>query len=69
MYEWLSQMRLQANSYHDWAVLHCQNLDIQLPDSVQVFYPLLAGLLQKQQKNRFSNAFEAINCLKVHSNL
>jgi len=69
LYEWLSQMRLQANSYHDWAVLHCQNLDIQLPDSVQVFYPLLAGLLQKQQKNRFSNAFEAINCLKVHSNL
>lgn len=69
LYEWLSQMRLQANSYHDWAVLHCQNLDIQLRDSVQVFYPLLAGLLQKQQKNRFSNAFEAINCLKVHSNL
>ncbi|MDO7217768.1 protein kinase domain-containing protein [Acinetobacter nosocomialis] len=69
LYEWLSQIRLQANTYHDWAVLHCQNLNIQLPDSVQVFYPLLIGLLQKQQKNRFSNAFEAINCLNALSNL
>jgi len=68
LYEWLSQMRLQANTYQDWAVLHCQNLNIQLPDSVQIFYPLLSGLLQKQQKNRFSNAFEAINCLKALSN-
>ncbi|MBR7715678.1 protein kinase domain-containing protein [Acinetobacter nosocomialis] len=68
LYEWLSQMRLQANTYHDWAVLHCQNLNIQLPDSVKIFYPLLVGLLQKQQKNRFSNAFEAINCLNALSN-
>lgn len=25
LYEWLTQTRLQANSYHEWAVLHCQN--------------------------------------------
>lgn len=67
LYEWLTQSRLQASSYHDWAVLHCQNLNIQLPDSVQIFYPLLSGLLQKPQKNRFSSAFEAINCLKALS--
>ena len=64
IYEWLTQTRLKAGSYRDWAVLHCQKLNIQLPTQFLIFYPLLAGLLQKQQKNRFSNADEAINCLK-----
>ncbi|PTV47028.1 protein kinase [Acinetobacter pittii] len=64
LYEWLTQTRLEAGSYRDWAVLHCQNLTIQLPAQFLIFYPLLAGLLQKQQQNRFSNADEAINCLK-----
>ncbi|MDA3557047.1 protein kinase [Acinetobacter sp. AOR15_HL] len=69
VYEWLTQTRLEAGNYYDWAVLHCQNLTIQLPIQFMNFYPLLSGLLQKQQKNRFANAFEALNCLKAHSNL
>lgn len=69
LYEWLTQTRLEAGSYYDWAVLHCQNLTIQLPTQLMIFYPLLSGLLQKQQKNRFANVFEAMNCLKAHSNL
>ncbi|EXE61633.1 tyrosine kinase family protein [Acinetobacter sp. 1542444] len=64
LYEWLTQTRLEAGSYRDWAVLHCQNLTIQLPTQFLIFLPLLVGLLQKQQQNRFSNADEAINCLK-----
>lgn len=64
LYEWLTQTRLEASSYRDWAVLHCQNLTIQLPTQFLIFLPLLVGLLQKQQQNRFSNADEAINCLK-----
>ena len=65
LYEWLTQTRLQANSYHEWAVLHCQKLNVELPSLFQVFLPLLSGLLQKQQQNRFSNVHEAINCLKM----
>lgn len=64
LYEWLTQTRLEATSYLEWAILHCQNLSIRLPPQFLSFYPLLSGLLQKQQQNRFSNADEAINCLK-----
>jgi len=67
LYEWLTQTRLEASSYYDWAVLHCQNLTIQLPTQFISFYPLLSGLLQKKQQNRFTNAAEAINCLKAVS--
>lgn len=67
LYEWLTQTRLEASSYYDWAVLHCQNLTIQLPAQFMSFYPLLSGLLQKKQQNRFTNAAEAINCLKAVS--
>ncbi|MFI7861213.1 protein kinase, partial [Acinetobacter baumannii] len=48
-------------------VLHCQKLNVELPSSFQIFLPLLSGLLQKQQQNRFSNVHEAINCLKALS--
>ncbi|USP42350.1 serine/threonine-protein kinase [Acinetobacter sp. XS-4] len=65
LYEWLTQTRLEAGSYYEWAVLHCQNLTIQLPTQFMNFYPLLLGLLQKKQQNRFLNAAEAINCLKI----
>ncbi|MEA1228557.1 protein kinase [Acinetobacter sp. IRS14] len=65
LYEWLTQTRLEAWSYYEWAVLHCQNLTIQLPKQFMIFYPLLSGLLQKKRQNRFSNAAEAINCLKT----
>jgi len=67
LYEWLTQTRLEAASYHEWAILHCQNLTIQLPPQFLNFYPLLTDLLQKQRQNRFLNAAEAINCLKAVS--
>jgi len=67
LYEWLTQTRLEAGSYYDWAILHCQNLTIQLPTQFMNFHSLLCGLLQKQQQNRFLNAAEAINCLKAVS--
>lgn len=41
LYEWLTQTRLEASSYRDWAVLHCQNLTIQLPTQFLIFYPYL----------------------------
>lgn len=53
LYEWLTQTRLQANSYHEWAVLHCQKLNVVLPSSFQVFLPLLSGLLQNSSKAGF----------------
>ncbi|WP_038342488.1 protein kinase domain-containing protein [Acinetobacter sp. A47] len=53
VYEWLSRNRLQARTYHDWALLHCQHLQIGLPEQLQVFLPLLQGLLQKHIQQRF----------------
>ena len=53
LYEWLSQIRLQANTYHDWAVLHCQNLNIQLPDSFQIFTRYWWGYCKTAEKSIF----------------
>ena len=63
LYEWLTQTRLQATSYYDWALLHCQKLEPVLPASFQIFEPLLLGLLQKHKQNRFKNSLEAVHCL------
>ncbi|EPG38441.1 protein kinase domain-containing protein [Acinetobacter colistiniresistens] len=63
VYEWLTQSRLKASTYHDWAVLHCQQLQIQLPTEFEVFLPLLNGLTQKHVKQRFNSVLVAKNCL------
>lgn len=65
VYEWLSQSKLTAKNYHEWAILHCQKLEIKLPDELRCFLPLLTGLLQKHLKQRFSSAIEAKNCLNA----
>ena len=57
-YEWLTQQRLQANSYHDWAYLHCQRLHIQLPAHLQAFLPLLNRMLVKPYSRRASSIAE-----------
>lgn len=57
-YEWLTQQRLQANSYHDWAYLHCQRLHIQLPAHLQAFLPLLNHMLAKSYSQRASSIAE-----------
>lgn len=52
IYEWLAGQRLQAKTYQDWAVLHCQSLEIHLPTQFQAFTPLLQGFLAKQKQQR-----------------
>ena len=61
--EWLTDQRLQASSYQDWAYLHCQFLKIALPEPFQGFSPLLHGLLAKQKSQRWQNTMAAKRCL------
>lgn len=63
VYEWLTQNRLTAKTYQDWAVLHCQQLEIQLPQALECFLPLLKGLLQKRIERRFQSVREVITSL------
>lgn len=65
VYEWLTQSRLKATTYHDWAVLHCQQLQIQLPIEFELFLPLLNGLTQKHVKQRFNSVLAAKNSLNA----
>lgn len=58
-YEWLSGQRLQATDYLDWAFLHCQRLQVELPEQFQVFEGLLKRMLDKQSENRLAD-FEAV---------
>ena len=52
VYEWLTQRRLQAKSYQDWAYLHCQQLKIELPAAYLGFQDLLEAMLNKQKSQR-----------------
>lgn len=65
LYEWLTQSRLTAKTYQDWAMLHCQQLQIQLPDRFKQFLPLLNALLKKQVALRVQSAQDAIDALKI----
>ena len=55
LYEWLSGQRLSAKTYTDWAYLHCQHLNIQLPTRYQSFYQLICTLTAKLKQHRFTN--------------
>lgn len=57
--EWLSQTRLSAGNYEDWAYLHCQQLEIKLPSKFKSFQSVLEGMLSKYKSSRFSD-FEQI---------
>lgn len=61
--EWLCGQRLVAQSYRDWALLHCQSLQVQLPARFQVLQPLLKGLLAKHIEQRFVDINTAKHCL------
>lgn len=65
VYEWLTQSRLHAKSYHDWAILHCQQLQIQLPEHLQWFSPVLKGLLEKHVQYRFGS----VDAIKTYLNM
>ncbi|KGT47945.1 protein kinase [Acinetobacter sp. HR7] len=60
--EWLTQTRLRVGSYKDWAYLHCQRLQIQLPTQFLLFQPVLEGMLAKHKSHRFTD-FEQIRSI------
>lgn len=68
IYEWLSGQRLKAATYQDWAVLHCQSLNLELPARYAGFLALLHGLTAKLKSARFADiqavkqAIQQINC-------
>ena len=53
--QWLNGTLLQANSYQDWAYLHCQHLNIALKAEHQAFLPLLQTLLARQKQHRIDD--------------
>ena len=69
VYEWLTQTRLQAQSYHEWAMLHCQQLYIQLPERLQCFLPVLTGLLSKHVQQRLSSVEAVKSSLNAMNSL
>ena len=56
--EWLTQQRLSAKSYQDWAILHCQQLKIDLPEHFQPLFPVLEMMLMKKIDSRCSNIYQ-----------
>src|SRR5690606_5901213 len=62
-YEWLTGQRLTAGNYQDWAYLHCQRLNIELPEHLLIFKKLLSGMLAKQKERRFTDVYTAKQCL------
>ncbi|WP_173910373.1 protein kinase [Acinetobacter sp. Marseille-Q1618] len=56
--EWLTQEKLQAKTYQDWAYLHCQSLKIYLPESFSVFLEILEQMLNKQISQRCINIYQ-----------
>ncbi|MCU4412970.1 protein kinase [Acinetobacter sp. WU_MDCI_Axc73] len=65
LYEWLTARRFTASSYQDWAILHCQQLAIELPEDKQCFFPLLHGLLNKQPNLRYNDVNQALKVLNL----
>ncbi|CAM4257538.1 protein kinase domain-containing protein [Acinetobacter pragensis] len=61
--EWLSGRRLSANSYEEWAYLHCQRLIIDLPEPFRRFLPLLQSMLMKQKMQRMRDFSQIKACL------
>lgn len=56
--EWLTQERLQAKSYLDWAKLHCQQLKVELPMQFKAFEAVLLALLCKEKQQRCINFYQ-----------
>ena len=56
--EWLTQQRLSAKSYQDWAFLHCQQLNVVLPQQFKIFEMVLTEMLMKKIGQRCSNIYQ-----------
>jgi len=55
--EWLTKKRLQGRSYQDWALLHCQTLEIELPRQYICFQGILNQMLMKEKNRREVDIF------------
>ena len=64
LYEWLSEQRLAAKTYSDWAYLHCQRLEIILPERFKGLEEWLKQVLAKKTEQRFAD----IQAAKYHFN-
>jgi len=56
--EWLTQRRLTAKSYQDWAILHCQQLEVDLPSRFKIFEAVLKSMLKKKAGQRCTNIYQ-----------
>ena len=56
--EWLTQSKLQAKTYMEWAKLHCQSLKIELDDPFKQFETLFELLLNKNKAIRCTNFYQ-----------
>ena len=56
--EWLTQQKLQAKTYHDWAILHCQSLNPTLNAEFYEIEPILKQLLMKNKLKRCTNFYQ-----------
>lgn len=56
--EWLSEQRLSAKSYRDWAILHCQQLMVRLPERFIQFEEVLTQMLMKKREQRCTNIYQ-----------
>ncbi|MDM1765238.1 MULTISPECIES: protein kinase [unclassified Acinetobacter] len=56
--EWLTQEKLQAKSYQDWAFLHCQDLKIELVPKFYALNEILNLLLMKKKQARCTNIYQ-----------
>lgn len=56
--EWLTQRLLSAKSYQDWAILHCQKLNVCLPDRFKYLECILKSMLNKKNEQRCSNIYQ-----------
>lgn len=65
VYEWLTQTRLPAKTYQQWAYLHCQDLRIQLPLAYESLQNLLEGMLAKHFQQRFDDFYQLKNMLNA----
>lgn len=67
IYEWLTGLRLTAKNYTDWAYLHCQRLNIELPKQFSRFEYVVQRMLAKQKQDRFTDISSIKYCLMIEN--
>lgn len=67
IYEWLTGLRLTAKNYTDWAYLHCQRLNIDLPKQFSRFEYVVQRMLAKQKQDRFTDISSIKYCLMIEN--